>query len=227
MADGVVILGAGAGGKFAKEILEAEGKAVAGYLDNFVERGCEVVGAPVLGGWELLENPEFVARHGFLVTIGQMHARIDACALVRSRGGKLVNAIHPMAVVSSYATIGEGVLINATAHVLPDAVIGNNVLIEGHCSVGVDCVIEDHVLFGTGVQINGASRIRRGTFMGACSVVIPKVTVGEGCYVGAGAVVCKDLTAGKLAVGVPARVIKDSPWPWRQGAVAGEGQDGC
>ncbi|MEZ0284130.1 MAG: acyltransferase, partial [Thermoleophilia bacterium] len=49
--------------------------------------------------------------------------------------------------------------------------------------------------------------------MGVC--VLPGVTIGEGCVVGAGAVVPKDLEPYSIAVGNPARAIRD-----RRGAPA-------
>lgn len=43
--------------------------------------------------------------------------------------------------------------------------------------------------------------------MGVC--ILPGVTIGEGCVVGAGAVVAKDLAPYSVAVGNPARAIRD------------------
>ena len=47
------------------------------------------------------------------------------------------------------------------------------------------------------------------------SIVLPGVTIGEGCVVGAGSVVAKDLPDFAIAVGNPAKVIRD-----RRGATA-------
>jgi acetyltransferase-like isoleucine patch superfamily enzyme len=44
-------------------------------------------------------------------------------------------------------------------------------------------------------------------WLGAGVVVTAGVTIGDGCIVGAGAVVTKDIPAGSIAAGVPARVI--------------------
>jgi len=77
MADRVVISGAGAGGKFAKEILETAGSDPVGYLDNFVPTDTQVLGAPVLGGWDLFDDPSFVSEFGFIITLGNMQARWD------------------------------------------------------------------------------------------------------------------------------------------------------
>jgi len=51
--------------------------------------------------------------------------------------------------------------------------------------------------------------LRRGCYLGAGCIVLPGITVGERAVVGAGAVVTRDVPPGKVAVGVPARVVKD------------------
>lgn len=56
-------------------------------------------------------------------------------------------------------------------------------------------------------------RIGDDVWLGAGVVVTAGVTIGDGCIVGAGAVVTKDLAAGSIAVGVPARVIRKREFP--------------
>jgi bifunctional UDP-N-acetylglucosamine pyrophosphorylase/glucosamine-1-phosphate N-acetyltransferase len=48
-------------------------------------------------------------------------------------------------------------------------------------------------------------------FTGVNTNLIAPVRIGEGAYLGAGSVVNKDIPPGKLAVGMPARVIRDAP----------------
>lgn len=56
--------------------------------------------------------------------------------------------------------------------------------------------------------------IGRDVWLGAKVVVTAGVTIGDGAIIGAGAVVTKDIPAGAIAVGVPARVVAErSPIP--------------
>jgi maltose O-acetyltransferase len=56
----------------------------------------------------------------------------------------------------------------------------------------------------------GPIRIGRGTWIAAGVTVIAGVTVGPSCLLAAGAVVTKDVPAGAIAGGVPAKVIGET-----------------
>lgn len=49
--------------------------------------------------------------------------------------------------------------------------------------------------------------IEKDAFIGANSVVLPGVTIGEGAVIGANSVVTKDIPAWSIAVGAPAKVV--------------------
>ena len=51
--------------------------------------------------------------------------------------------------------------------------------------------------------------IEDGAWLGGGAIVCPGVTIGENTVVGAGSVVTRDLPAGVLAVGNPARVVRE------------------
>ncbi|MFN7874031.1 MAG: acyltransferase [Pirellula sp.] len=86
--------------------------------------------------------------------------------------------------------------------------IGGNTLISMHCKV----LSSNHSIPQIGKLIRSQpdvllpTRIGTDVWLGAGVTVLGGVTIGDGCIVGAGAVVTKDLPAGSIAVGVPAKV---------------------
>ena len=64
-------------------------------------------------------------------------------------------------------------------------------------------------------QPERAVKIGDGSWLGYGSVILPGVTIGEHCVIGANSVVTHDIPSYSVAVGVPARVIKqyvDGSW---------------
>jgi len=54
-------------------------------------------------------------------------------------------------------------------------------------------------------------RIGRHCWLGTGVIVLPGVTIGDGAVVGAGSVVTRDLPAGKICMGTPARPVRERP----------------
>lgn len=118
-----------------------------------------------------------------------------------------------------HTRIGSGCFMNFNFTVQDDApvVIGN------HCCFGpnVTIVTPQHPLLPDerrSIVCNDGQRrhvcyarpvtIGDDCWFGANVVVCPGVTIGDGCVVGAGSVVTRDLPPRSLAVGVPARVLR-------------------
>lgn len=104
--------------------------------------------------------------------------------------------------------------------------VGDNVFINSGCCFQDQGGIEigDNTLIGQQVVIatlnhglNPKNRqdlipqkvvIGKNVWIGAHATILPGVTIGDNSVIGAGAVVSKDIPANCIAVGVPARVVK-------------------
>jgi acetyltransferase-like isoleucine patch superfamily enzyme len=102
-------------------------------------------------------------------------------------------------------TIGKGTYLNRNARVVCHVRID----IGDNCKIAYDTVIMDtdehDVPGGTGPQ---PVSIGNDVWIGTRAIVLKGVTIGDGAIIGAGAVVTRDIPARSLAVGQPARVIR-------------------
>lgn len=81
---------------------------------------------------------------------------------------------------------------------LGDAVVGSDVNIgAGTITCNFDGVDKHETVIGAGA------------FVGSDTMLVAPVTLGQGARTGAGAVVTRDVPDGRLAVGVPARLVAD------------------
>ena len=131
--------------------------------------------------------------------------------------------------------VGEKCVLDRDATVECTGVlrIGARSIFGHHCTlaakqsllIGEDCLIAEMVSirdhdhrfddFDVPIREQGAScaptRIGNNVWLAARVVVTKGVTIGDGAIVGAGAVVTRDIPAGAIAAGVPARVLKMRP----------------
>jgi acetyltransferase-like isoleucine patch superfamily enzyme len=106
--------------------------------------------------------------------------------------------------------IGHNVYINCFCHILGDVTIGDNVLIGPQTIVwSRDHGIQKKTLVSKQTHINIPIVIEDDVWIGAHVTILKGVTIHKGAVIGAGSVVTKDIPAYSVAVGNPARVIKE------------------
>jgi sugar O-acyltransferase (sialic acid O-acetyltransferase NeuD family) len=202
----ILIVGAGAHGRVVLDIFRASGCAVAGWLDdNHLLAGALLEGLPVLGRQDFLHSGQWQGR--VHVAIGLSDVRLAAGSRALAAGIALANAVHPSAVVSPTAHVGEGSCLCAGTVVGPGARLGRQVIVNTGATIDHDCVLEDGAWVAPGVTTAGAVRIGRLAYVSTGAVLVAGVAVGEGAVVGAGAVVVKPVPPRAIVLGVPARVV--------------------
>jgi acetyltransferase-like isoleucine patch superfamily enzyme len=126
--------------------------------------------------------------------------------------------------------IGDNTKIGTFVEIQKNAFIGKNCKISTHTFICEGVHIEDNVFIGHNVTfINDMypraatadgkmqteedwsvvpTYVKKGASIGSSATILAGVTIGENAMVGAGAVVTRDVPAGMIAAGNPAKILR-------------------
>lgn len=127
--------------------------------------------------------------------------------------------IWQYSIILAGAKIGANCNINAHCFIENDVVIGNNVTIKCGVYLWDGITIEDNVQIGPSAVFTNDKyprakdysfevrriTIKKGASVGANATILGGITIGEYAMIGAGSVVTKDVPAGELWYGNPAK----------------------
>lgn len=167
-----------------------EGKTVIGNGCT-IRPGARIVNSTIGNGVEIKDNTFITdSTVGENCTVGPMaHLRGHAVMADKSKVGNFVEL--------KKTVLGKGSKASHLTY-LGDATIGEKTNIgAGTITCNYDGVNKHATVIGDNVKI------------GSDTMLVAPITVGDGAVTGAGSVVTKDIAANKLAVGAPARSIRD------------------
>ncbi len=197
MSEKIYLYGAGGHAKVVKDAIELSGGNVGAFVDDNPDRQSHM-GLPVLHSAEGLSP--------LIVAIGSNVDRKRIAGSLRSgpHSCEFATAIHPSAIVSPSAVIGEGSVIMPGAIVNADARIGRHCIVNTGASVGHDCCVGDYCHVAPHATLCGGVRLGEGVWVGAAAVVNQTIEIGDWAVVGSGSAVIDNVEAGATVVGVPA-----------------------
>jgi len=208
MANRLVIFGAGGHAKVVADAARLIGFELIGFVDHEPRlQGTRVLGMPVVGDEHELKAFDH-ASCAVIVAVGDNAQREALVERLMSQDMSFATIIHPSAVISSPAALGDGTVVLAGAVVNSGAVVGCHCIVNTMASVDHDCVIDDFTHLSPGVHLAGGCRLGRSVHVGIGACVVPNCSIGARTIVGAGAAVTQNIPSDVTAIGVPARVLE-------------------
>lgn len=209
----LAIYGTGGAGKEVYELFENY-KEMREQWDNIlfiddtkpagVFRGCEMV------PFEAFSEKYCPEEVKIVIANGEPKNRMVMAERVREKGYHLATVIHPLAMVSSHAKIGEGVFLQDYVCVSADAEVEDNVFVNGRTIIGHDVHVGENCQISSHVAIGGSSKIGNNVYIGLASAIRDHITVGQGAVISMGAIVMKNVSEERVVMGNPAREIANA-----------------
>jgi len=117
--------------------------------------------------------------------------------------------------------IGRNCKIDAYVYIEEKVVIGDNCKIKPFVFIPMGVTIEDDVFIGPNVTFTNdkyprahgewnllETIVKKGASIGANSIILPGLTVGERALIGAGSVITGDVPDNAVVAGNPARILR-------------------
>lgn len=191
----IVIFGASGHAHVIADIIKAEGNQLLAFLDDDLNQ-TDCAG-PISDYTKYLDCE-------FVIGIGNTDVREKLSTLPL----KWHTAIHPSAIVSDSAMIGEGTVV------MPNSVINSRTVIGKHCIINTGAIVEhdnsvgDYSHISVGVNLGGTVSIGKNCWIGIGATIKNNICICDGAFVGAGAVVTSNIKFKGTYIGVPAIIKK-------------------
>lgn len=206
-----IIFGAGGHAKVVYDtILESKSVDVKAFIEKDEKLlgkriwNCPIMSADSIPDLILKGVSHFVVGVG---TVGNFESRIDLYNFGQRQGLNALTVIHPRAVCSKKAKIGQGTVVFALSVINASAEIGENVIINTGAIIEHDCIIGHQSHIATGAKLAGNVVVGHSTIIGAGAVIKQGISIGDNVIVGAGGVVVKNVRDNCVVAGSPAKPI--------------------
>ena len=118
------------------------------------------------------------------------------------------NILHPSAIISNTAIIGEQTFVSSSVIINPQVLISEGCIINTGAIIEHECRVGAFTHIGPSAVLTGNVSVGDGCMIGANSVIKQGVKVGNNVTIGAGAVIINDVSDNLTIVGNPGKIIK-------------------
>lgn len=158
---------------------------------------------PILGDLESYSPQD---NDYFLIGVANIDFRKKVISILKSKNAKFYTLIHPSAIISSSAIIGEGCVISPYVVIGPKSIIGDFNHLTSYSFISHECRLgNNNILSSAGIC--GRVSINDNNTFYIRSTVIPDVNIGNDVVLSAGSVLTRNANGPSLYAGNPARRI--------------------
>lgn len=146
----------------------------------------------------------------FTIGIGNPVLRKKLYDTFTALGGIFTSVISPNATIGTFEVkIGYGSNVLSNAVLSNDIKLGNGCIVYYNSIITHDCILGDFVEISPSVTLLGRCKIGSYSQIGSNATVLPDIKIGQNVIIGAGSVVTKNVPDNCMAVGIPAKIIKE------------------
>lgn len=202
----VILIGNGGHSRVIQDMIRAHSHIkIYAILDDRNESESLINGiihAPLSSLDRLLESDTKI-----IVAIGSNQVRRTIVERLNLSSETFLSVVHPSAIISPSAVIGNGTVI------MPSTVVNANTIVGDHCIVNTGALIEhdnrvsSYSHISPNATLTGNVTVGEGVHIGASATIIPGIEIGEWSIIGAGSTVIRNIPSNSKAVGSPTRNI--------------------
>lgn len=197
----LLIFGGGGHAKSIIDLIRTINQAeIAGIVDDTLPLGSLVMGVPILGNSQHLDELRDRGLRYAINTvggIGKPDVRVKVFERLDQAGFQFPTLIHPRAFVETSAKLAEGNQILPMAYVGSESSIGFGCIINYGAIISHDCVLGDYVNLSPGATLAGGVQIGERSQIGMRATINLDLSIGMNVRIGNGATIKKDVPDGE------------------------------
>jgi sugar O-acyltransferase (sialic acid O-acetyltransferase NeuD family) len=206
----ILVYGGGGHGKALVDLIRAIGSySIAGIVDDGLPAGSNIMGVPILGGANILEQLYEQGVHlaaNAVGGIGNIQSRIKVFERLAKAGFICPTLVHPTAFIERSANLDLGVQVMPLAYIGSEAQVGYGVIVNTGAIVSHDCKLGDYANLSPGAILAGEVNLGTASLVGMGVTINLQVNIGKHARIGNGATVKQDVPGGGI-------VHAGSVWP--------------
>jgi sugar O-acyltransferase (sialic acid O-acetyltransferase NeuD family) len=147
------------------------------------------------------------SKYVFFIAVGETVIRKKIVEKYSEYNVQYATIIHPSAIISNYANIGEGSIVTANCVITCNIKIGKQAHLNLGTTIGHDCVIGDYFTTAPSVNLSGNCEIGDSVYIGTNACVKQGIVICDNVTIGMGSVVVKDIKESGVAYGNPCKLV--------------------